>query len=150
MTMKIEAQAETFVTYGLEFFYCGAGCSSDKYYYTFDKSDGQQVKEIISHDNLVRFFKDYPECAANEEYSWEFNPDNDYINSCYGLLEDSLSLVILGAYNHYFIVEIPLNRIFSYLSPEVQTLLEKNGDGEALIIERQECALKHYKHLTGC
>ena len=150
MTMKMEAQTETFVTYGLELFYCGAGCSSDKYYYTFDKSDGHQIKEIISHDNLVRFFKDYPKYAANEEYSWEFNPDTDYFNTCYGLLEDSLSLVILGAYNHYFSVEIPLDWISSYLSPEVQTMLEKNGDGEALIIERQECALKHFKHLTGC
>ena len=114
MTMKMEAQTETFVTYGLEFFYCGAGCSSDKYYYTFDKSDGHQIKEIISHDKLVRFFKDYPEYAANEKYSWEFNPDNDYINSCYGLLDDSLSLVILGAYNHYFSVEIgfsPISRL---------------------------------------
>ena len=149
MTMKMEAQTETFVTYGLEFFYCGAGCSSDKYYYTFDKSDGHQIKEIISHDKLVRFFKDYPEYAANEKYSWEFNPDNDYINSCYGLLDDSLSLVILGAYNHYFSVEIPLNRIFSYLSPDVQTLLEQNGGGEALVTERQECVLKQFKHLTG-
>lgn len=150
MTMKMEAQAETFVTYGLEFFYCGAGCSSDKYYYTFDKSDGHQIKEIISHDNLVRFFKDYPEYAVNEDYSWEFNPNNDYINSCYGLLEDCFSLVILGAYNHYFSVKIPLNRISSYLSPEVQTLLEQNEGGEALVTERQDCVLTTIRHLmTG-
>jgi len=130
LTMKVEVQKEKFVTYGLEFFYCGAGCSSDKYYYTFDKSDGHLIKEIISHDNLVRFLKDYPEYAANEEFSWEFNPDNDYINSCYGLLGDCFSLVVLGAYNHYFSVEIPLNRIFSYLSPEVQILLGQNEGGE--------------------
>lgn len=149
MTMKMEAQTEKFVTYGLVLFYCGAGCSSEKYYYVFDKSDGHRIKEIISHDMLVRFFEDYQEYATNEEYGWEFNPDMDYISSCYGLLEDSFSLVIVGAYNHYFTVDIPLNRIFSYLSPEVQASLEQNGDSEALVIERQECVLKHFKHLTG-
>lgn len=148
LTMKMEAQTEKYVTYGLEFFYCGGGCSSDKFYYAFDKSDGHLIKEIISRDNLVRYFKDNPEYATNDEYSWEFNPDDHYLNSCYGLLEDSFSLVILGERPHYFSVDIPLNRIFSYLSPEVQALLEQRGD-DALIVERQECVLKHFKHLTG-
>ena len=51
--MKLEAQTDKYVTYGLELFFCGAGCSSEKYYYTFDKSDGHQVRNIISHENLV-------------------------------------------------------------------------------------------------
>jgi len=41
LELKLEAQTEKYVTYGLEFFHCGEGFGSEKYYYTFDKSDGQ-------------------------------------------------------------------------------------------------------------
>lgn len=61
LELKMEAQTDKYVTYGLEFFHCGASCGSEKYFYTFDKCDGHLVKDIISHEDLVRFFKDYPE-----------------------------------------------------------------------------------------
>lgn len=61
LDMKLEAQTEKYVTYGVENYYCGANCSSEKHFFTFDKSDGHLVKELISRESLVRFFSDYSE-----------------------------------------------------------------------------------------
>lgn len=131
--LKMEAQTEEYVSYGLEYDYCGATCSSEKFYYTFDKNDGHQIKEIISNENLVRFFADYPEYATKDGYLWKFSPENNFDNACYGLLEDHFSLMILGWYNYYFSVDVPYGQIFSYLSPEAQALVEQNDDEEPML-----------------
>ncbi len=133
LILKMEAQTEKYIIYGLEFFYCGAGCSSEKYYYTFDKRDGHQVKEIISHENIVRFFKDYPEYAKQDDFAWEFRPEQDYFESFYGLLNDHFSLVIIGWYNHFFTIDIPYSQIFSYLSPEAQAVVGEESDGHLVL-----------------
>ncbi len=133
LTLKMEAQTEKYVSYGLEFYYCGATCSSEKYYYTFDKSDGHQIKEIISNENLARFFADYPEYATKDGYLWKFSPENSFVNACYGLLEDHFSLMIQGWYNHYFSIDVPFSQIFSYLSLEVQALVEQNGEEVSIL-----------------
>ena len=83
------------------------------------------VQDIISHDNLVRFFKDYPEYASKDDYMWQFSSEKNDDNSCYGLLDDHFSFVIIGWYNHYFSVDIPYDKVFSYLSPEAQALVGK-------------------------
>ena len=133
LTMKMEAQTDKYVTYGLEYFYCGASCSSQKEYHTFDKRDGHQLKEIISHENLVRFFEDYPEYAEKENYLWKYSPDSGYDNLCYGLLKDHFSLIINGWYNHYFSVDVPYSQIFSYLSPDAQTLVGQEDEGKVML-----------------
>lgn len=139
LTMKMEAQTDKYVTYGLEFFYCGAGCSSQKEYHTFDKLDGHQVKEIISHENLVRFFKDYPEYSTigadawSGAPGWEFSSEYEYDNSWYGLLDDCFTLVIEGFGNHFLLTEFPYSQIFSYLSPEAQALVEQSGEEEPML-----------------
>ena len=139
ITLKMEAQTKSLVTYGMELFFCGAGCSSQKFYYTFDKSDGHQVKEIISHDNLVSFFRDYPEYCTimSDPWSgspgWKFYPEERFDNSCYGLLDDRFMLVIEGSGNHYLLTDFPYSQIFSYLSTEAQKLLEQNGEGESML-----------------
>lgn len=148
LTMTMEAQTDKYVTYGLEFFYCGAGCSSKKEYHTFDKHDGHQVKEIISHENLVRFFEDYLEYStigddAWSGYSgWEFSPEYGFDNSSYGLLDDCFTLVIEGCGNHFLLSDFPFNQIYSYLSPEAQALVEQSGEEElklpAYLPERSE------------
>jgi len=128
LTLKLEVQTDRYVTYGLECYHCGASCGSEKYYYTFDKQDGHLVRGIISHENLVRFFKDHPDYSKQEEYLWEFSPEKAYTDLCYGLLDDHFSLVILGWYNHYFIIDVPYSQISSYLSSEVQKLVEQKKD----------------------
>ena len=129
----MEAQTDKYVTYGLERFHCGASCGSEKYYYTFYKNDGHQMKEIISHDNLVHFFDNYPEYAAKDEYLWKFSPEDNYDNTCYGLLEDHFSFNISGWHNHFFSVDVPYSQIFSYLSQETQTLVEQTGEDEPML-----------------
>lgn len=139
LTMKMEAQTDKFVTYGIEFFYCGANCSSEKMFYTFDKGDGHKIKDIISHDNLVRFFADYPEYnnigadAWTGEPGWQFSPDYDFLDSSYGLMDNCFMISIPGAGNHYMLTDFPYSQIFSYLSPEVQALLEQKGEEEPML-----------------
>ena len=134
ITLKIEAQTKSFVTYGMELFFCGAGCSSHKFYYTFDKSDGHQIKEIISHDNFVNFFTDYPEYSTimSDPWSgspgWKFSPESGFENYCYGLLDDCFILNIEGCGNNYLLIDFPYSQIFSYLSTETQTLLEQKSE----------------------
>lgn len=129
LTMKMEAQTEKFVTYGLEFYYCGANCSSKKHFYTFVKSDGHLIKEIISHENLVRFFEDYPKYKHIEADPWSgwpgwtFDPEEKFDIFSYGLLDDRLMLAISECGNHYLLTDFPYNQIFSYLSPEAQELV---------------------------
>ena len=132
-SLLLEAQTEKYVTYGLEFFCCGAGCSSQKEYHTFDKRDGHQLKEIINHENLSRFVEDYPEYAAKEDYLWKYSPELVYDNSSFGLLDDHFSLIITGWYNHYFSVDVPYSQIFSYLSPEAQTLVEQKSEEDPML-----------------
>jgi len=137
--MKMEAQTDKYVTYGLELFFCGANCSSEKYYYTFDKSDGHQIKEIISHDNLVRFFEDYPEynTVAADPWAgasgWKFSSEYEFPTSSCALLDDHFSLVIHGYDKHFLIMDFPYGQVFSYLSSEAQALVEQTGENELML-----------------
>ena len=132
--IKMEAQTKKFVTFGVEHFHCGGSCGSEKYYYTFNKNDGHQVKEIISRDNLDRFFKDYPEYSTigadawSGTPAWKYYSESGFNNSNYGLLNDHFSLVIADCGNHFFFAGFPYSQIFSYLSPEAQSLVEQDGE----------------------
>lgn len=139
LELKLVAQTEKYVTYGMESLHCGGSCGSEKFYHTFDKTDGHQVTEIISHDNLLRFFADNPEYNNfdvdpwSDEQGWEFTANYDFCNSYCGLLNDHFTLVINGVINHYMVASIPYSRIFSYLSPEAQTLVKQEGEGKPML-----------------
>ena len=139
LELKMEAQTEKYVTYGVERSYCGAGCSSEKLFYTFDKSDGHQVMNIISHENLDRFFKDYPEYISIDDdpwfgrAGWHYYPDDGFHNYDYGLFDDHFSLAIQGCGNHYLLLSFPYGQIFSYLSPEAQVLVERHKENEPML-----------------
>ena len=134
LELKMEAQTEKYVTYGLESFHCGGSCGSEKYYYTFDKSDGHQVLNIISRDNLDCFFKDYPEYTSIDDdpwfgrAEWHYYPEDGFQSYDYGLLDDHFSLAIQGCGNHYLLLSFPYGQIFSYLSPETQALVERHEE----------------------
>ena len=129
-SIGMETQTESFVTYGVENFHCGASCGSEKGFYTFDKKDGHQIGDIISHENLVRFFAEHPECGTIEESEenpgWTFDAEDEFENTQFGLLADNFILVIEGVGNHYMTKEIPYSLIGTYLSPEVQTMMGLN------------------------
>lgn len=132
LELKLEAQTEKYVTYGMEFLHCGGSCGSEKYYFTFDKSDGHQVRGIISHENLVSFFKDHPEYSSIDDAPqsgttvWQFFPVDDDSNYEYGLLDDHFTFAIHGSGNHYLPLSVPYDHIFSYLSPEAQALVKRH------------------------
>ena len=134
LELKLEAQTEKYVTYGMEFLHCGGSCGSEKYYFTFDKNDGHQVRDIISYENLARFFKDYPEYSSIDDDSWfgmagwQFYQEDGADMFEYGLLDDHFSLSIEGYGNHYLLLGIPYGKIFSYLSPEAQALVERQKE----------------------
>jgi len=137
--LKMEAQTAKFVTYGLEYFHCGGSCGSEKFFHTFDKSDGHQVKEIISLDNLIRFFDDYPEYNSIDDdpwfgrAGWQLSREDDTDKYDYGLLDDHFSLAIQGCGNHFLLLTFPYGQIFSYLSPEAQDLVKRNEENEPMI-----------------
>lgn len=139
LELKMEAQTDKYVTYGLEFFHCGASCGSEKYFYTFDKRDGHQVTDIISHENLVKFFKDYPEYTSIDDdpwfgrAGWKFFPEDEFDKYAYGLLNDHFSLAIQGCGNHYLLPCFPYGQIFSYLSPEAQALVELHEENVPML-----------------
>ena len=139
LELKMEAQTDKYVTYGLEFFHCGASCGSEKYFYTFDKQDGHQVRDIISHESLVRFFTDYPEYTSIDDdpwfgrAGWQFLSEDDYHKYDYGLLDDHFSLAIQGCGNHFLLLSFPYGQIFSYLSPEAQAMVERNEENEPML-----------------
>ena len=116
----------------MEFLHCGGSCGSEKYYFTFDKSDGHQVRGIISHENLVSFFKDHPEYSSIDDAPqsgttvWQFFPVDDDSNYEYGLLDDHFTFAIHGCGNHYLLLSVPYDQIFSYLSPEAQALVKRH------------------------
>ena len=132
LELKLEAQTEKYITYGLEFFHCGGSCGSEKYYYTFNKSDGHQVRDIICYENLMRFFKDYPEYTSIDDdpwfgrAGWEYSSEDDSHKYDYGLLDDHFSVVIQDCGNHFILINLPYGQIFSYLSPETQALVERH------------------------
>lgn len=139
LELKMEAQTEKYVTYGLEFFHCGASCGSEKFFYIFDKSDGHQVKEIVSRDNLWRFFHDYPEYNAVGDdlwfgrAGWQFSPEDDMDKYSFGLLDDHFSVAIQGCGNHYLLLGFPYGQVFSYLSTKAQTLVERNEENVPML-----------------
>lgn len=126
IALKLEAQTEKYVTYSLEYTYCGAGCGYDYFYYTFDKSDGHQVRDILGQDNLGRFLKDFPQHATvkyDDRTESHLTPEDVHGDLCYGLLADSLSLIQQAPANSYITVEFPYCEILPYLSAEAQQLV---------------------------
>lgn len=115
--LKLEAQAEKYVTYGLKMFgHNGMHYTSEKFYYTFDKRDGHRVRDLISHENLARFSKENP--GYDPELS------NGPKENCCGLLGDSVVFVFPFYSGTTESTEsVACSKIVPYLSPEVQKLL---------------------------
>lgn len=131
--LKMEEQTSSLVTYGLENKHCSASCGSEKYYYTFDKRDGHIVQEIISKDNLSRFFAKYPEYGKIEEF-WNYDPNQGYGLTDFGLFADHLTLAVQG-YNCYspgyyisdfHLVDVPYGQILPCLSQEAQKMVAES------------------------
>lgn len=118
LTLKLVSQAETFVSYYEEKNNCAASCNHEYKYYTFRKTDGLLLEEMISDVNLRKFVKKYPQYENDEEYYVPFIGLSDR-----GLLYGTY--VATGASrggNH--IDTIPYHIVKPYLAEEVQALVQ--------------------------
>ena len=122
LTMSITTETDTYVTYHVEYCYCGASCSCRTDYYTFRKRDGHLIKDILTEQNLNAFLKKYP----------QYKEITDQTAFTYmGLTDEGLEC-------HYLVTSdwpdynpdegwkemiIPYSEIKPYLSKEVQELL---------------------------
>lgn len=118
--LKLVSQTEKFVTFDLKLFgHNGMHFSSQRFYYTFAKNDGHQVKGIVDLENLQRFFDNH---SGQYDSSLKDAP-KDF--SC-GLLDNHVALV----YPYYtgtteLTDSLPYSQILPYLSPEAQKLVGK-------------------------
>lgn len=134
LQLAMESQTGSFVTYGLEHYHCGGSCGSEKCYYTFNKKDGHKVQEVINHEDITRFFEDYPEYRRLQGDimlgwpDWEYSRNHIFEQTDFGLGHDGLLMVISDVGNHFYVMKVPYGPILSYLSKEAQELVEGMGD----------------------
>ena len=121
------AQTENYVTYGSTHHHCGGSCGSEMFCYVFSKKDGHRLGEIISHENLEKFYADHKE-YTKWEYSWEYMSDLNLPRDYFGLLEDSLLFAVNGVGNHYEVQQFGYEKMLPYLSKEAQQFIAERGD----------------------
>ncbi|MBO4488098.1 MAG: hypothetical protein J5741_00380 [Bacteroidales bacterium] len=115
------AQTASFITYGLEYYHCGASCASEFACFTFDKKDGHLVKDIISIKKLCNFVKKHPDYKPPYLDMWNVD-NNTILENAVGLLDDRIVIVDYGS-KHYSTVQIDYDEIESSLSKEAQKLI---------------------------
>ncbi|MBP5650082.1 MAG: hypothetical protein J6X01_03260 [Bacteroidales bacterium] len=119
-------QTDAFVTYEVGTLYLGEGATYLREWYTFYKSDGRRVQDIITTDNLRRFYNEHPE-VQNElrdmmgEYTGNF--DDIEGRSVFGLSGDSL-LHQFRIPGDVYEAAYDLKVIKPYLTEEAKKLLE--------------------------
>ncbi len=141
VSLKMEAQTTSYVTYGMRIVHCAPSmeCGSEKFFFSFAKRDGHLVREIISHENLVHFYEDYPEykTVGNEPWTdspeWENPPNIISGKSIFGLLEDHFTHVTMGPAENPILLNYPYGQIYSYLPHEVQGLVVQKKENELML-----------------
>ena len=123
-SVSMLAQTDNFVTYGVIHYRCGAVCSSELRCYTFSKEDGHRLRDIISKEDLNKFFADQQKKDDEDDVDWtQFMGDN-----CFSLLEDQALFAVNGMETHYSIKTLDYKEILPYLSKEAQTFVNGKGD----------------------
>ncbi len=128
LDMNIVAQTDTYVTYEVVLSFRGEGVHEFREWTTFVKNDGHRLKEVISNDNLLRFYEDYPELMGSGSITELQRFISEGYDQCVkGLLSDSLACVFLDNTGHEDIDLYDLKVLKPYLSKEVQKLVSGNG-----------------------
>ncbi len=126
LELNLAAQTETFVTYEVVWNFMGEGLEQARSWTTFVKKDGHRLKEVISTENMLRFFQDHPETRDSgvwENVQWKLAHDGVFWLDNVGLLTDSLALQYfwnMGIFDDFF---YDLRTIKPYLSKEAQELV---------------------------
>ena len=129
-SFRMISQTASFVTYGVETYYCGGGCGSKLATFTFRKDDGRQVDPVITEENLVRFLREHPH-VDHPFYDWQLDADEagtgsrDFFDV--GLLEDGVLLVNEDWMNHYNVTRVDYEVVLPYLSEQARELVGGRG-----------------------
>ena len=118
------AQTESFVTYGIECYHGSGSTGSEFLCYTFSKKDGHRIENIITRDDLVRYYKDHPSKETKEELNGLEEHDWDFYSV--GLTGEGL-LLVKNNDNYYNAGAIEYKTILPYLSKETRNLVKTMG-----------------------
>ena len=128
LTIQLVAQTDEYVTYVLNWIYFLEGDVVANEWVTFAKSDGHRLGEIISDENMRRFYEEHPECWDKgiwELTQWKFSEGNDMLaGNPVGLVGDTVFCQYMFAPGILEDLKFPLASIKPYLSEEVQKLVK--------------------------
>ena len=125
LTLNIVAQTNTYVTYEVDWIFFREGNEVSTEWVTFVVTDGHRLKEIISNENLLRFYKEHPELRNEDIWEHYHSYDRSYLVDQVGLLNDSVSHRYALAPGIFKEAKYPLKAIAPYLSTEAKELIAK-------------------------
>jgi hypothetical protein len=126
LELNLVAQTATYVTYEVVHQFFGEGLEEVRSWVTFTKSDGHRLREVITSDNLLRFFKEHPEQRNNDIWNDMVSTMNEYgslRSYSVGLLNNSLAFQYVWAPGIFDDFKYDLALLKPYLNTEVQELL---------------------------
>lgn len=124
--LNLVAQTATYVTYEVVHQFFGEGLEEARSWVTFAKSDGHRLQEVITTDNLLRFFQEHPEQRNNHIWNdimTTMNKDGFLRPYNVGLLNDSLAFQYVWAPGVFDDFKCSLEPWKPYLTPEAQELI---------------------------
>jgi hypothetical protein len=124
--LNLVAQTTTYVTYEVVYQFFGEGLEEARSWVTFSKSDGHRLQEVITTDNLLRFFKEHPEQRDKDIWDdiiYTMNKYGSPKSFSVGLLNDSLALQYAWAPGIFDDFKYSLEPWKPYLTPEAQMLV---------------------------
>lgn len=125
-SLLLLAQTESFVTYGLEYYPCGACRGSGVRSFTFAKRDGHRIKDIMSNRDLSRFLADAPYYQDMVEECRPALAHGESLEAAgmdLALLGNVLNITFSGVADHYRSMAVDYRAVLPYLSEEAKQLL---------------------------
>jgi hypothetical protein len=124
--LNLVAQTTTYVTYEVVYQFFGEGLEESRSWVTFAKSDGHRLQEVITFDNLMRFFQEHPE--QRDKDIWDdivhaMSENGSPKSFSMGLLNDSLAIQYAWAPGIFDDFKYSLEPWKPYLTPEAQELV---------------------------
>lgn len=135
LKVTLVAQTDTYVTYEIGHIFYGEGVEIETDWVTFVKSDGHRLREVISEQEMLRFYRENPELRSADVWENLLNQayDKDSLSNVVcsvGLLEDTVAHQYVYAPGIYEDSKYPLQAIASYLSEEAQALISYENERE--------------------
>ena len=129
LDLNLVAQTDAYITYEVVWVFYGEGLEEARSWTTFVKADGHRLKEVISSENMLRFYEDYPELINFDIWcnsQWQLSEGYNLFLDNAGLLNDSMALQYFWNTGIYDDFKYDLKYIKPYLSEEARTLVSGN------------------------